>query len=54
VAVKVTGLPTVGLELTVNVTLSNFGEIVIVLDAVALAPLASVTLTRTVKVPLTA
>ena len=53
VAVNVTGLPTVGLALTVNVTVSGLGVMAIVLDAVCLAPFASVTLTLTVKLPLT-
>ena len=45
VAVNVTGLPTVGLLLTVKVTPSASGEIATVADAVALTPLALVAVT---------
>jgi hypothetical protein len=48
VAVNVTGLPTVGLALVVNVTPRARGAITIVADAVAVLELALVAVTDTV------
>jgi len=50
--VKVTGLPTVGLLLTVKLTASASGDIVIVEEAVFVTLLASVAVTDIVYVPL--
>ena len=52
VAVNVTGLPTVGLLLTVKVTPRASAAIVTVADADALTPLALVAVTDIVYVPL--
>lgn len=53
VAVNETGLPTVGLALTVKLTARASGEIVTVAEADALALLASVAVTLIVSVPFT-
>ena len=51
VAVNVTGLPTVGLALTVKLAVRGAADIVMLAVVVASLALASVTLTVTVKVP---
>jgi len=52
VAVKVTGLPTVGLALTVKVTVGGVPATLIVCDDVVVAALISVTVRVTVFEPL--
>jgi hypothetical protein len=53
VAVNVTGLPTVGLELTVKLVARANGLIVTVADLLFVAALPSVTVTEIVLLPLT-